>query len=161
MKERFGLDPKNGKSEGILTDNPEDCIFWFSDGAYFDPHSPHCIFLVGDAYNLWNRTEGGVWGSTLIAGSYTTTKIFLLWEFTKNNKFFKKIPAKPIWDESPNFVIKLGQQLPMFGGGSTLGPANVYTYRTPDYMLSSTQNYKSKYFSLHKAFHILPFRFYF
>ena len=32
----------------------------------------------------------------------------------------------------------------MFGGGSTLGPANVYTYRTPDYMLSSTQNYKSK-----------------
>ena len=69
MKERFGLDPKDGKSEGILADNPEDCIFWFSDGAYFDPSSPQCIFLVGDAYNLWNRTDGGVWGSQLIAGS--------------------------------------------------------------------------------------------
>ena len=30
----------------------------------------------------------------------------------------------------------------MFGGGSTLGAANVYTYRTPDFMLSSTQNYR-------------------
>ena len=86
-------------------------------------------------------------------------KYFSCENLQKNNKFFKKIPAKPIWDESPNFVIKLGQQLPMFGGGSTLGPANVYTYRTPDYMLSSTQNYKSKYFYLHKAFHVLPFRF--
>ena len=59
-------------------------------------------------------------------------------------KYFLIFSAKPLWDESPDFVIQVGQQLPMFGGGSTLGPANVYTYRTPDYMLSSTQNYKSK-----------------
>ena len=39
------------------------------------------MFITGDAYELWNRTE--VWGKTI-------------------NVF------KPIWDESPDFVISLG-----------------------------------------------------
>ena len=41
-----------------------------------------------------------------------------------------------------------GKQLPMFGGGSTLGAANVYTYRTPDFMLSSTQSYRGMFLTL-------------
>ena len=40
MKERFGLYAKDGASEGIFKDNPEDCIFWFSNGQYFDPTTP-------------------------------------------------------------------------------------------------------------------------
>ena len=79
---------------------------------------PQCIFVTGDSYDLWDRTE--IWGSLK--------------------------PFKPIWDLSPQFVNTLGQSVPMFGGGSTLGPANVYTYRTSDFMLSSSQNYRSKFF---------------
>ena len=125
MRERFGLSPKEGNEEGLLDDNPEDCIFWFSNGAYFDPESPQCIFITGDSYDLWDRTE--IWGSLK--------------------------PFKPIWDLSPQFVNTLGQSVPMFGGGSTLGPANVYTFRTSDFMLSSTQNYRSK-FSLDGIFRV-------
>ena len=75
------METKEGISEGIFADNPEDCIFWFSNGAYYDPEMPQCMFVTGDAYELWNRTE--VWGETM-------------------NVF------KPIWDESPEFVISLG-----------------------------------------------------
>ena len=118
LKERFGMATSEGPSEGILDDNPEDCIFWFSNGAYFDPETPQCIFLVGDAYKLWNRAE--IWG-----------------EFLK--------PLQPLWNLAPEFVKRVGESLPMFGGGSTLGAANVYTYRTPNYMLSSTQNYRCNF----------------
>ena len=33
FKERFGIATIEGPSEGILDDNPEDCIFWFSRNA--------------------------------------------------------------------------------------------------------------------------------
>jgi len=95
MKERFGLYPKDGESEGIHHDNPEDCIFWFSNGAYFDPVTPECIFITGDAYDLWDRTE--IWGQVKL--------------------------AKPIWDISPNLVTTIGERTAAFGGGSTLGMA--------------------------------------
>jgi len=42
---------------------------------------------------------------------------------------------------SPGLVTTIGEQTDTLGGGSTLGSANVYTYRTPDFMLSSVQNY--------------------
>ena len=53
-KERFGLYPHDGLSEGIKADNPEDCIFWFSNGAYFDPASPQGPFI-----NHLNNVENG------------------------------------------------------------------------------------------------------
>ena len=81
LQERFGLDTKEGISEGIFSDNPEDCIFWFSNGAYFDPELPQCMFITGDAYELWNRTE--MWGETLKA-------------------------LESLWHESPDFVIAVG-----------------------------------------------------
>ena len=116
MKERFGLYPKDGESEGIFHDNPEDCIFWFSDGAYFDPTVPECLFVVGDAYELWNRTE--IFGLVRV--------------------------ALPIWNAAPSLVTTVGGLTAPLGGGSTLGSANVYTYRSPDFMLSSAQNYHRK-----------------
>ncbi len=58
MKERFGLPTEEGPAEGI-GNSPEECIFWFSDGAYFSPDLPECLFVVGDAYDLWERQE--VW----------------------------------------------------------------------------------------------------
>ena len=64
MKQRFGLHPKDGESEGIMHDNPEDCIFWFSNGAYFDPTTSECIFITGDSYQLWDRTE--IWKQVLL-----------------------------------------------------------------------------------------------
>ena len=51
--------------------------------------------------------------------------------------------AKPIWDISPALVTTVGEYTAALGGGSTLGSANVYTYRTPDFMLSSAQNFDS------------------
>jgi hypothetical protein len=127
MRERFGLHPKSGRDEGILADNPEDCIFWFSNGAYFDPESPQCIFLTGDSYDLWDRTE--VWGQIK--------------------------PAKILWDLSPDFVVQVGTLAAPFGGGSTLGSANIYTYRSADFMLSSAQNYHRKLNPLQILFELL------
>lgn len=116
LKEKFGLSPDDGPSEGILKDNAEDCIFWFSNGAYFDPESPECIFIVGDSYHLWNRTE--IWKQVSL--------------------------AKPIWDLSPQLVHSVGQQTAPIGGGSTLGSADMYTFRSPHFMLSSVKNYHRK-----------------
>ena len=107
----------DGESEGIFDDNPEDCIFWFLNGAYFDPESPQCLFVTGDAYDLWNRSD--IYSQILL-------------------------PAKPLWEQSPEFVYSVGKTFHMFGGGTSLGPANVYTYRTQNAMLSSTQNYHRK-----------------
>ena len=36
----------------------------------------------------------------------------------------------------------LGQIGEPFGNGAVLGPANMYTYRTKDFMISSVQDYK-------------------
>lgn len=116
LKEKFGLSPKDGAAEGILTGNAEDCIFWFANGAYFDPASPECIFIVGDSYHLWNRTE--IWKQIRL--------------------------AKPIWDLSPQLVYSVGQQTAPIGGGSTLGSADMYTFRSPHFMLSSVKNYHRK-----------------
>ncbi len=60
MRERFGLDSKDGELEGIGHDNPEDCVFWFGNGAYFAKETAECLFVTGDAYDLWDRTE--IWG---------------------------------------------------------------------------------------------------
>ena len=55
IRERFGLKAADGEKEGIGNDNPEDCIFWFGNGAYFPPETAECLFVVGDSYGLWNR----------------------------------------------------------------------------------------------------------
>ena len=117
MWERFGISTSEGPKEGISKTDPEDCTFWFSNGAYFDPVTPECIFIVGDAYDLWDRTE--IWGQVKL--------------------------AKPIWDLTPSLVSLVGERASAIGGGSTLGIANVYTYRSPDFMLSSAQNYRGNY----------------
>ena len=119
LKERFGISTNEGLSnEGISNTDPEDCIFWFSDGSYFDPNTSECIFIVGDAYDLWDRTE--IWGQVKV--------------------------AKPIWDLTPSLVSTVGENAQAIGGGTTLGPANVYTYRSPDFMLSSAQDYRKGWF---------------
>jgi len=70
------LYPKDGESEGIFHDNPEDCIFWFSNGAYFDPVTSECIFITGDAYDLWDRTE--IWGQVSLAKPIWDIRFFQL-----------------------------------------------------------------------------------
>ena len=46
-----------------------------------------------------------------------------------------------IWAEFPLLFDLIAQYAAPFGAGSVLGPANVFTYRTPDFLLSSAQDY--------------------
>ena len=114
--ETFGLDASDGLAESIDASNAENCIFWMGDGAYFSPAFPEVFFVSGDEYNLWNRSE--------------------TWEMLT--------PVKAIWDENPELIDQVGKTFYMFGGGPVLGYAKSYTYRTPDFFLSSVQDYNSK-----------------
>ena len=58
MRERFGLRTEDGALEGV-TNTIDDCVYWLGNGAYFSPEYPDCMFIIGDAYNLWNRSD--VW----------------------------------------------------------------------------------------------------
>ena len=98
---------------------------------------------MGDKYDLWERQE--------------------VWE---NLRVFK-----PVWDTAPGLIgMKsseraastnltmsilttgvLGQFGEPFGNGAVLGPANMYTYRTKDFMISSVQDYKGKILSVHRC----------
>ena len=51
---------------------------------------------------------------------------------------------KAIWDENPDFISDFAQLVEPYGAGPVLGYANVLTYRTEDFMLSSAVDYKSK-----------------
>merc|ERR1712241_665752 len=86
-------------------------------GGYFSPVHPSCIFIVGDGYDLWDRTE--VWGQIKI--------------------------AKPIWDITPELVGPVGEIGAPLGHGAVLGPANIRTFRSKGIMLSSAQDYKGGY----------------
>ena len=56
---------------------------------------------------------------------------------------------KPIYDLDHAIVDAVAQVVAPFGGGSTLGYANMVTYRNKDVMLSSVQDYNSKYAQYH------------
>lgn len=96
-----------------------DCITWFGDGAYFSPQYPECLFVVGDAYNLWERSD--LW---------ITLSVF-----------------KPIWDlpNGPLIVDAIGALAAPFGYGPILGGVHMLTHRTEQFMLSSTQDYHGGY----------------
>lgn len=93
-----------------------DCWFWLGHGAYFSEEHYECFFVLGDTFQLWNRSE--VWNAVS--------------------------PAKVIWDLDPfgpTIVKKIAQFFNPMGGGPVLGPVNMYTYRTKDFLLSSAQDY--------------------
>ena len=115
MRERFSIssDTDEASSENIGFESPEDCIFWFGNGAYFTPTTGRCIFIVGDAYNLWDRHP--IWKQIKI--------------------------ALPIYHTDPFIIDTIASAVAPFGRGPLLGRSNVYTYRTPEYMMSSVQNY--------------------
>jgi len=111
LEERFGL----GEYEGEVTiEDIENCTFWLGNGGYFSPVHPRCIFIVGDGYDLWDRTT-----------TWRDLKI-----------------AKPIWDIDPFLVDTVGEIGAPLGHGAVLGPANVKTFRSKGLMLSSAQDYK-------------------
>ena len=76
------------------------------------------MFVLGDTFDLWNRSD--------------------VWHIIS--------PFKLIWDQpwGPVFVRTAAQYLAPFGAGTVLGPINMYTYRTPDFLISSAQDYNGK-----------------
>ena len=95
----------------------DDCWFWLGHGAYFSPDYPECMFILGDEFNLWNRSD-----------TWEVVSIF-----------------KPIWDYDPALVHEIGTILAPLGFGPVLGPVHMYNYRTPDFYLSSGQDYHGGY----------------
>lgn len=115
MKERFGLGEY--EEDGVGGDDADECTFWFGNGGYFSPVHPRCLFIVGDEYNLWNRSD--TWMDIAV--------------------------AKPLWDLSPDIIDIAGVIGAPLGHGAVLGPGNVQTFRSPDIFLSSFQDYKGGY----------------
>ena len=52
--------------------------------------------------------------------------------------------AKKIWDSNPDIVELIAKVGEPIGAGPTLGYARVFTFRTPDLLLSSAQDYKGE-----------------
>ena len=72
------------------------------------------MFIVGDEYNLWDRHP--------------------IWQQLKL--------ALPIYHTDPFIVDEIAKAGSEFGLGTVLGRSNVYTYRTPKYMLRYTYQNK-------------------
>lgn len=106
-----------GSSAGLGMNN--DCWFWLSDGAYFSPEYPECIFILGDTYRLWNTSD-----------TWQDVSVFL-----------------GVWNRNPDLVRKVARAFEPLGGGPVLGPINMYTYRTEHFLLSSVQNYHGGWMS--------------
>ena len=109
LRERFAISSseEEAMNETIGFQSSEDCIFWFGNGAYFTPTTARCMFIVGDEYDLWDRHP--------------------IWQQLKL--------ALPIYHTDPFIVDEIAKAGAEFGLGTVLGRSNVYTYRTPKYML--------------------------
>ena len=58
LHERFAIPAADGPSEADLDLDPvQDCWFWLTDAAYFTPEYPDCMFLLGDEFDLWERSN--------------------------------------------------------------------------------------------------------
>ena len=115
LKERFAISSSIDEAslEGIGFSTPDECVFWFGNGGYFSPTTARCLFLVGDAYNLWD--------------------VHPIWQDLK--------PALVIWRTDPNIIDQVAAVAEPIGGGPVLGRSNVYSWRTESYMMSSIKNY--------------------
>ena len=115
LRERFAISSSVDEAsfEGLGFSTPDECVFWFGNGGYFSPTTARCMFIVGDAYNLWD--------------------VHPIWQQIK--------PALPLWRADPNIIDQVAKIGEPIGGGPVLGRSNVYSWRTESYMLSSVQNY--------------------
>jgi hypothetical protein len=52
---RSSFDVADGPLHGFGYETPEDCLFWFGMAAYSHPLVAECMFIVGDAYSMWNH----------------------------------------------------------------------------------------------------------
>jgi len=53
---RSSFDVAEGPYHGFSFDDPEDCIFWLGMAAYSHPLVIECMFIVGDAYDMWDHS---------------------------------------------------------------------------------------------------------
>ena len=83
MRERFAISSSASEAaaEEIGFESPDDCIFWLGNGAYFSPTTGRCMFILGDAYNLWDRSVMRRTGLGQVCIIYS----FIYSIFTKNN----------------------------------------------------------------------------
>ena len=78
MRERFAISSSEEEAGGqeVGFASPDDCIFWFGNGAYFSPTTARCMFIVGDAYQLWERHP--IWQQLRPAWSLWQTDPFIV-----------------------------------------------------------------------------------
>jgi len=117
-KQRVSIRLKDKKTGGYQELNLENAMELLSFGGYAHEHTFNHLALMLDAFNWWE------------------------------NKFFMEfLPFKPIIQVGKhigltNLVARvLGKDM----GRNAFEESNIYTYRTPDYMMSTSQAYRPSY----------------
>jgi hypothetical protein len=150
LRERFALssEPDEAAGEGIGFTEIDDCVFWFGNGAYFSPSTCRCLFLVGDWAGLWDRHP--VWqqlkhygakaawdlSPAIIGGTLAAVQAPWAKVCSGQVELDSCSCSSAEYPHLPDAAAVAAESL---GGGTVLGPANVYTWRTQAFMLSSVQ----------------------
>lgn len=117
-RQRMGLDIQEGKRWGIGYEDLEDASVWLSMEAYSHPLTIQVFVQMLDKYNWWE------------------------------NPYFKGFKAHRNLIESWREQNILAKQTARYEQDLTRNmrqEVNIYTYRTPSYMLSAAQNYRAGY----------------
>ncbi len=119
-RQRMGMRAKDAHRWGLHSHQPEDAMALLSFGAYFLPKNAAQTLALFDSFNWW---ENGFYKPLL--GKYRP-----LTRITRHIPII--LPLLLRWAERDICRINLEE-------------VNIYTYRTPDYMLSSAPDYRPGY----------------
>lgn len=117
-KQRMGIKVEDGALWGLAYDNFEDGMVWLSMEAYAHPMTINLFVDMLDAWNWWD------------------------------NDFFAPFAAQRDLIEYYRGIGQLSELVETYHhdvGRNTRDEVNIYTYRTPDYMLSASQDYRKTF----------------
>jgi hypothetical protein len=117
-RQRMGIKIKEADKWGLNLKNPEDVMILLSLEAYTHPLTFARVFDLFDRYRWWENQ---------FFSMFKSKKLLIdILRQTKLDRIFSRILEKDITRNTREEV-------------------NIYTYRTPDYMLSSAQDYRKGY----------------
>jgi hypothetical protein len=117
-RQRMGIAVEEAQRWGLGFDNYEDGMVWLSLEAYAHPQTANLVMGMFDAYNWWQND---------FFSPFARYKTAL--KFLRRTQLLKPLAQWLEYDLCRN----------------TREVVDIYTYRTPDYMLSCAQDYRKGY----------------
>lgn len=114
-RQRVSIDVGDGPQYGLTYDNLEDGMLWLNMNAFGHPLTANLFIDMMDAYHWWGNAS-----------------------FALFAPFQETLVSLREAGLLPGFAANMQADL----GRSLLSGVNIYTYRTPDFMLSSAPDYR-------------------